>query len=74
MVSAAKFGSKQGGSRSAPPFRLMRGVTDAPFEKGRDIFEAMNHQAAIMIQIESLAGKLPFRHARDLPVANAIPL
>ncbi|KAL6895376.1 Phosphoenolpyruvate/pyruvate domain-containing protein [Trichoderma longibrachiatum] len=56
VVSAAKFGSKQGGTRSAPPFRLMRGVTDKPFEEGRDIFEAMNHQAAIMIQIESLAG------------------
>ncbi|TFB06462.1 4-hydroxy-2-oxo-heptane-1,7-dioate aldolase [Trichoderma ghanense] len=56
VVSAAKFGSKQNGTRSAPPFRLMRGVTDMTFEPGRDIYEAMNHQAAIMIQIESLAG------------------
>ncbi|PTB65102.1 Phosphoenolpyruvate/pyruvate domain-containing protein [Trichoderma citrinoviride] len=56
VVSAAKFGSKAKGTRSAPPFRLMRGVTDTTFEPGRDIYEAMNHQAAIMIQIESRAG------------------
>lgn len=72
MVSAAKFGSKQGGTRSAPPFRLMRGVTDKPFEEGRDIFEAMNHQAAIMIQIESLAGKFALCEARHLSVADLI--
>ncbi|RFU79368.1 aldolase citrate lyase family [Trichoderma arundinaceum] len=56
VVSAAKFGSKQNGTRSAPPFRLFPGVTDMPFQAGRDIFEALNDQAAIMIQIESLAG------------------
>ncbi|KAL7946967.1 Pyruvate/Phosphoenolpyruvate kinase-like domain-containing protein [Trichoderma barbatum] len=56
VVSAAKFGSKQNGTRSAPPFRLLPGVTDIPFQAGRDIFEALNDQAAIMIQIESLAG------------------
>ncbi|UKZ78947.1 hypothetical protein TrVFT333_006695 [Trichoderma virens FT-333] len=56
VVSAAKFGSKQNGTRSAPPFRLMPGVTDRPFQAGRDIFEALNDQAAIMIQIESLEG------------------
>ncbi|KAM0260140.1 hypothetical protein ACHAQJ_002904 [Trichoderma viride] len=56
VLSAAKFGSKRNGTRSAPPFRLFPGVTDQPYQAGRDIFEALNDQAAIMIQIESLAG------------------
>lgn len=58
VVSAAKFGSKYNGTRSAPPFRLIPGLTDTvvdPSLKG-GIHENWNHQAAIIIQIESLKG------------------
>lgn len=56
VVSAAKFGSRQNGTRSAPPFRLIPGLTDMCIDSTRSIHENLNDQAAIMIQIESLEG------------------
>lgn len=56
VVSAAKYGTRQNGSRSAPPFRLIPGLTDTPFDATRSVHENMNDQAAIMIQIETLEG------------------
>ncbi|KAK4139547.1 Pyruvate/Phosphoenolpyruvate kinase-like domain-containing protein [Dichotomopilus funicola] len=56
VVSAAKFGSRQNGTRSVPPFRLIAGVSDAPLDGKRDVWQNVNDQAAIMIQIESLEG------------------
>jgi 2-keto-3-deoxy-L-rhamnonate aldolase RhmA len=56
VVSSAKFGTKQNGTRSAPPFRLIPGLTDIPVDASRTIHENLNDQAAIMIQIESLEG------------------
>lgn len=55
--SAAKFRAKIGGTRSAPPFRLAPGLTDdVADEKVGDLYDNLNSQAAIIIQIESLEG------------------
>lgn len=59
VVSAAKFGTRQRGTRSAPPFRLIPYLTDTPYDSSRDIFTCLNDQAAIMIQIETLEGTFP---------------
>ncbi|KJZ72730.1 hypothetical protein HIM_07922 [Hirsutella minnesotensis 3608] len=56
VVSAAKFGTRQRGTRSAPPFRLIPFVTDTTIDSTRDIWQNLNDQAAIMIQIETLEG------------------
>jgi len=56
VVSAAKFGTRQNGTRSVPPFRLLPGITDRPADGIRDVWQNINDQAAIMIQIESLQG------------------
>ncbi|PHH92765.1 hypothetical protein CDD83_5171 [Cordyceps sp. RAO-2017] len=56
VVSAAKYGTRQRGTRSAPPFRLIPFLTDMPYDPNRDIFRCLNDQAAIMFQIETLEG------------------
>ena len=53
MVSAAKFGAVRNGSRSAPPCRWLPGLSDTPADGARSIWENLNDQAAIIIQIES---------------------
>lgn len=54
VVSAAKFGTKWTGTRSAPPFRLIPGLTDGLIDPSRSIHENLNDQAAIIIQVETL--------------------
>lgn len=56
VVSSSKYGKKYNGTRSAPPFRLIPGLTDAPSDPSMSLHENLNHQAAIMIQIETLEG------------------
>ena len=54
IVSAAKFGRR--GTRSAPPFRLLPGLTDTPLDPSQSIHGNLNDQVAIIIQMESLKG------------------
>ncbi|CAG8980338.1 hypothetical protein HYALB_00013677 [Hymenoscyphus albidus] len=56
IVSAAKFGAKINGTRSAPPCRWFPGLSDQPLNTSMTLHENLNTQAAIIIQIESLAG------------------
>lgn len=57
VMSASKFGTRQRGTRSAPPFRLIPGVTDArAVHPHLDVWQNLNEQAAVMIQIETLEG------------------
>ncbi|KAK4119067.1 Phosphoenolpyruvate/pyruvate domain-containing protein [Parathielavia appendiculata] len=56
VVSAAKFGTKQKGTRSMPPFRFVPGITDMGADGKRDVWQNLNDQAAIMVQIETLEG------------------
>jgi len=56
IISAAKFGSKNKGTRSAPPFRLIPNLTDLPHDIEKSLHENLNDQAAIMIQVETIEG------------------
>ncbi|KAI9750495.1 MAG: hypothetical protein M4579_006445 [Chaenotheca gracillima] len=56
VVSAAKFGKAAKGSRSAPPFRWLPGMGDARIDPALSLWENVNNQAAIIIQIESETG------------------
>ncbi|KAJ5535354.1 hypothetical protein N7527_001608 [Penicillium freii] len=56
VLSATKYGTKCGGTRSAAPYRLIQGITDTPIDKSKSVHENQNDQAAVMIQIESLEG------------------
>ncbi|MCJ1394078.1 hypothetical protein MMC18_006956 [Xylographa bjoerkii] len=58
VLSASKFGSHSRGTRSAPPFRLIPGVTDICHDAAHPlgIHGNLNDAAAVMIQIETLEG------------------
>jgi 4-hydroxy-2-oxoheptanedioate aldolase len=53
IVSAAKFGKKVNGTRSAPPGRWLPGISDTPIKPELTLWQNLNEQAAIIIQIES---------------------
>ena len=56
VVTAAKFGPTQKGNRSAPPCRWLPGIGDTGVDPTRSVWENVNDQAAIIIQIESEEG------------------
>lgn len=56
VVSATKFGKAQKGSRSAPPARWLPGLGATTLDASRSIWENVNDQAAVIIQIESELG------------------
>ncbi|MCJ1284880.1 hypothetical protein MMC26_004217 [Xylographa opegraphella] len=58
VLSASKFGTHARGTRSAPPFRLAPGLTDTCHDATNPlgIHGNLNDAAAVMIQIETLAG------------------
>lgn len=51
VCASVTFGAKNGGTRSVPPFRLIRGVTDVVPE-GKTIIDVWNEYPAIIAQIE----------------------
>lgn len=53
-ISSAKFGARNNGTRSAPPFRLIPGISAIPSDPTETLHENLNRQAAIMIQIETV--------------------
>ncbi|TEY39422.1 hypothetical protein BOTCAL_0457g00010 [Botryotinia calthae] len=54
IVSSAKFGAIRNGTRSAPPARYLMGISDTPIDSSKSIWENVNNQAAVIIQIETL--------------------
>jgi 4-hydroxy-2-oxoheptanedioate aldolase len=56
VVSVAKYGASINGTRSAPPARLVPGISDTPLDPSLTLHQNVNKQAAIVIQIESLLG------------------
>ena len=56
VISAAKYGGSIKGTRSAPPMRLIPGVSDIPMDQTKTFMHNVNQQAAIIIQIESFQG------------------
>lgn len=56
VCSAAKFGAKINGTRSAPPARWFPGLSDQRLDETLTFHQNLNNQAAIVIQIETLAG------------------
>ncbi|KAI9044654.1 uncharacterized protein KD926_011624 [Aspergillus affinis] len=56
IVASTKYGARCGGTRSAPPYRQVQGITDTPIDPSKSVHENQNDQAAVVIQIKSLEG------------------
>jgi 4-hydroxy-2-oxoheptanedioate aldolase len=55
VCSAAKFGAIRNGTRSAPPGRFLPGISDIGRDPTKEWHQNANDQAAVIIQIETLA-------------------
>lgn len=53
VLASTKFGAKRGGTRSAPPARYVFGVSDGLAYPDLTLWESINEQAAVIIQLES---------------------
>lgn len=58
ILASTKFGSKIGGTRSAPPARYIPGVNDSLIDPTAPLWENLNRQAAVMFQFESASAVL----------------
>ncbi|EFR04286.1 HpcH/HpaI aldolase/citrate lyase family protein [Nannizzia gypsea CBS 118893] len=56
VAAATKFGKAYKGSRSAPPARWLPGLSANTIDPSLSIWESVNKQAALIIQIESEVG------------------
>ncbi|RDW73737.1 hypothetical protein BP5796_07179 [Coleophoma crateriformis] len=56
VAAASRFGAKINGKRSAPPFRWLQGTSDMLIDSSLSLWENLNHQSAVIIQIESAEG------------------
>jgi len=56
IISAGKFGSRKRGTRSPPPFRPLPGITDLPYDSDKTLYENLNDQSTIVIQVETPEG------------------
>lgn len=56
IVSAAKFGARIAGTRSAPPFRWLPDLSMQSCDPNLTFWENQNNQAAVIIQVESRQG------------------
>lgn len=56
IVSAAKYGAKGNGTRSAPPVHLLPGISDTRIQPKLSVHQNLNNQATIIIQIETIIG------------------
>lgn len=54
IISSARFDAVRNGTRSAPPARYLMGISDTTIDPSKSIWENVNDQAAIIIQIETL--------------------
>ena len=56
IVAAAKFGARNSGKRSAPPYRWLPNISMQHCNPSFSFWENQNQQAAVFIQVESLEG------------------